>query len=181
MSKASNWFRSLIPSPHSNSAQVGHLNPTACLISSIVSKQHIYSIMLWFPHAFQGKLAFASCPVSVQVNMSASLPSCCSAWTYWLTWTEFYSCSNTEKSLKKPGIWAEKRHPRNIPWECPFCRKGQAYIEHLWILERELETERKPSWSPGPGEKLQSELAMNHKTKPLETKLHYFYCTQNYF
>lgn len=33
------------------------------------------------------------------------------------------------------------------------------------------------SWPRG---KFQSELAMNHKTKPLETKLHYFYPTQNY-
>lgn len=33
------------------------------------------------------------------------------------------------------------------------------------------------SWPRG---KFQSELAMNHKTKPLETKLHYFHPTQNY-
>lgn len=75
--------------------------------------------MLSFPFAYLPKQGFASCPGSLQVNVSAHLPSCHSAWADWQTWTKFYSRSNRKKSLKT-GSWAEKRHPENILWEYPF-------------------------------------------------------------
>ena len=113
----------------------------------------------------------------LQVSPSAAQleATACLGWSFTAVVTQ-------KNPLKKPGRWAEKRHPKKHPLGVPFLqeRPSLLLIEHLWILERELERERKSSCSPGPRGKFQSELAMNHKTKPLETKLHYFYCTQNY-
>lgn len=130
----------------------------------------------------QSKPAFASCPVCCRwMCLQDSPPADCLKLLADLD--QGLHLLQHRKILKQARQLSRKETSKKHPLGMPILQERPRVhlTEHLWSLENKLGKKKHinlmKSWPKG---KFQSELAMNHKTNPLETKLHYFYPTQNY-
>lgn len=113
--------------------------------------------MLWFPHTFQSKRGFCKLPCELAGECVCKSPLLLHHLNLPADLDQFYSCSITGK---KKNLWrgqaaGQKRDIQETSPESALST-GKAKLTSYWTPvnpgERELERERKPSWSPGPGE-----------------------------
>lgn len=175
ISKVSRWFRSLDHNSTVTKWNTG--TPLPLSVPPFLSNRFTLSCCF-----SQSKPAFASCPVCCRwMCLQDSPPADCLKLRADLD-QRLYLLQH-RKILKQARQLSRKETSKKHPLGMPILQERPRVhlTEHLWSLESKLGKKKKinlmKSWPKG---KFQSELAMNHKTKPLETKLHYFYPTQYY-